>query len=61
MSPPFSLLNKIIEGNIDVIKIVNFLPQKESLTKDTMLIFDMYLHPCTRYSGGKIIGLSDKN
>ena len=26
-----------------------------------MLIFDMYLQPCVSYTGGAIIGFSDKN
>ena len=41
--PSISLLDKIIEGNIDVVKTVNLLYQNGSLLKDRMLIFDMFL------------------
>ena len=60
--PSVSLLNKIIEGNIDIIKTANLLYENGSLSKDIMLIFDeMYLQKCVEYTGGEIIGLSDEN
>ena len=61
MLPSILLLNKIVEGNFDLIKTVNLLYPNGSLSKDTMLIFDIYLQPCWLYSGGGIIDLSDKN
>ena len=40
-----SLLNKIIEGNIDAIKTVNLLYQNGGSSKDMIHIFGMYLQP----------------
>ena len=59
--PATSLLNKVIEVNIDAIKTVNLVFQNWSLSKDIMLIFDMYLKPHVWYSGGGLIGLNDKD
>ena len=61
MLPYILFLNKITEGNFYGFKTVNLLFQNGSFSKYMMLIFDMYLQPCVWYSGGEIMGLSDKN
>ena len=59
--PSDSLLNKIIEGDTNIIKTVNLICQNESLSKEIIFIFDIYLQPCAWFSEGGIIGLRNKN
>ena len=56
-----SLLNKIIEGDTNIIKTLNLICQSESLLKEIIFIFDIYLQPWAWFSEGGIIGLRDKN
>ena len=59
--PSDSLLNKIIEGDTNIIKTLNLICQSESLLKEIIFIFDIYLQPCAWFSEGGIIGLRNKN
>ena len=61
MLPSVSLLNKITEGNTDIMKTAKLIIyQNGSSSKDMMLVYDMYLQPCVSYSGRWIICLIDE-
>ena len=59
--PSLSLLEKISQGTIDVVKCAQTLRQDGKISKDICLLFDeMYLQKCEEYFGGEMIGADEK-
>ena len=50
-----SLLNKIKEGNIDALETAKLLLQNSSISKDIVVLDEMYLQKCVESCGGEFL------
>ena len=53
--PFISLLNKIKEGNIDALETAKLLLQNSSISKDIVVLDEMYLQKCVESCGGEFL------
>ena len=60
--PSLSLLKKITEGQLDVVKCAKSLKSQGVISEDTVLMLDeTYLQKCEEYCGSEIIGANENN
>jgi hypothetical protein len=59
--PSLSLLQKVVAGKLDTMKVAKTLKDKGNISEDIIVMFDeMYLQKCEEYSGGETYG-ADKD
>ena len=60
--PSLSLLKKITEGQLDVVKCAKSLKSQGVISEDTVLMLDeTYLQKCEEYCGSEIIGANENS
>ena len=58
--PSMSLLKKIQQGGVDVVKAIKCLRQKGKMSDDIILIADeMYIQKGTQFAGGEYVGADE--
>ena len=59
--PSILLLNKIQQGRVDSLKILNILQEKGGISTDVILMVDkMYLHKAAQYQAGEYVAADEE-